>query len=70
MIEEKVRSTCPLSGPLPGGVGCTEMPSESQAAMNEDEMNTLPWSTTMVCGVITGRAAAPFNRASTLSSRS
>ncbi|WP_244162925.1 hypothetical protein [Streptomyces bungoensis] len=46
------------------------MPSDSQAAMNEDETNTLPWSTTTVCGVITGRAAAPSSRASTLSSRS
>ncbi|MGQ4366112.1 hypothetical protein [Streptomyces sp. SAS_272] len=70
LIEEKARFTCPLAGPLPGGAGCTESPTDSHAATNEDETNTLPWSTTMVCEMITGRAAAPTSRASTPSSRS
>ncbi|MFE9253490.1 hypothetical protein [Streptomyces sp. NPDC007088] len=42
LIEENVRSTCPLAGPLPGGAGCREMPSDPQAATNEDETNTFP----------------------------
>ena len=45
------------------------MPSQAQDARKLREMNTFPWSTTIVSGTITGRAAAASSRASMSLSR-
>jgi hypothetical protein len=69
-MVRNIRSTFPLAGPLAGGAGWTDTPRLWHAAVNEAEMNTRPWSTTTVSGMITGRAAAPSSRASNDTSRS
>ncbi|WP_331768203.1 hypothetical protein [Embleya sp. NBC_00896] len=70
LIAPNVRSTTPFAAGLRGGAGCTLTPNVSHAARNASDTNTLPRSTTIVSGTITGRAAAPSNRPSTVASRS
>ncbi len=45
------------------------MPRNAQDALKDSETNTLPWSTTITCGMITGRAAACSSRSPMLSIR-
>ena len=45
------------------------MPRNAQEALKDSETNTLPWSTTIAWGMMTGRAAACSRRSSMLSIR-
>jgi hypothetical protein len=62
-------SMCGFSAGEPGWVGCRLMPNAAQEARKLREMNTLPWSHTIVSGTITGLAAACSSRSSILDSR-
>lgn len=67
--EPRVFSIVPLSVGVALWAGCRLMPKYRQDARKLFEMNTLPWSQTIVSGTITGRAAACSRRSSKLSSR-
>ena len=58
-----------LSVPVALRAGWKLMPRNAQDALNDSETNTLPWSTTITWGMMTGRAAACSSRSSMLSSR-
>ena len=60
---------CGFSVGVPGWVGWTLMPSFWQALRKLWDKNALPWSQTMVSGMMSGRAAACSSRWSNASSR-
>ncbi|MFD4954033.1 hypothetical protein [Streptomyces sp. NPDC058451] len=70
MIDANVRSTIALSVGVLGRAGWSEIPNREQAEENVPETKTLPWSMTMVSGMMIGFAAACSSRASTATRRS